>query len=248
MANDKIYSNKRVGWFVGPETSISDWTGPSLANLQALANYSAGIRIGGSDFNVQATEQVDDRSFADEVGAKSLGYAAFGGNVSSFVPTSADTVSTERQAHNTFKRPRVRLAVLQRYILDQSTALAAGQEVNLFRVITDAENTERRQNGYSITTELVAQDDVLVNYIIPAATPAAITVGGATTGTVGGAAFLSAVYQNRTATLGVTWTSSDETKAIVSPHGLVRFLAAGSVTITASYPGGTAGTKAITIS
>lgn len=248
MPNEKILSNKNIGWFVGPETSIPSWVAPTLAQLSALLNVSAGVRIAGTDFGIQASEQTDDRSFADEAGAQSLGYPNFGGNISTFVPTNDDTTSAERIAHNAVKKPRTRLAVAQRFGIAQGLALAAGQEINLFRVITDAENPERRQTGYSITTELVAQDDVLVNYIIPPAAPVAVSLTGTSGGVVGGAGLLGALYQGQAVTAGVTYTSSNAAVAEVLPNGVVLFQSAGTANITATYPGATASAaKAITV-
>jgi len=248
MANDKILSNKNVGWFIGPDTTIASWAAPTLAQLQALVNVSAGIRIAGTDFGIQASEQTDDRSFADEAGAQTLGYANFGGNVSSFVPTNDDTSSAERVAHNAFKRPRTRLAVCQRFGIAQGLALAAGQEVSVFRIITDAENVERRQTGYSTTTELKAQDDNLVNYIIPPAAAVAVTLAGTSGGVVGGAGLLSALYQGQAVTAGVTYTSSNTAVADVYSNGVVVYKSAGTANITATYPGALVSTaKAITV-
>lgn len=248
MPNDKVLSNKKIGWFVGPDTTPSNYVAPSLASLQGLVNQSEGIRIGGTDFGIQATEMTDDRSFADEAGAQELGYVSFGGNVSTFVAANADQTSIHRQAHNTFKKPRTRLAILQRFgALDQATPLAAGQEVNLFRIITDAENAERRQTGYSITTECVGQDDCLINYIIPPAVPGAVTVGGTSGGAAGGYGLLTATYQGIDVTVQCTWTTADGTKVDVTNGAVARFIAAGTVVVTASYPGATAGTKSLTI-
>ncbi|MDF2993574.1 MAG: hypothetical protein K0S37_4088 [Microbacterium sp.] len=245
--NDKVLSNKRISWLIGPETSIANWLAPSLANVASLLNMSAGIRIAGTDFGVQATEMTDDRSFADEAGAQELGYAAFGGNVSTFIPPNDDAGSIERVTHNTFKKPRTRLAVGQRFGIEQSIPVAAGDEVNLFRTITDAEIVERRQTGYSTTTEMVGQDDNLINYILPPAAPVAVTVGGTSGGTAGQYGLLSAVYQGIPVTTQVTWTSSNPAVAEVNAAGVVRYLSAGAATITAAYPGGTSGTKALTV-
>lgn len=248
MPNTKIISNKRISWRVGDESEITDWVAPPLEDLEALDNLSAAIRLSGTTFGLQASDQVSDPTFADEAGAQELGYSNFGGNVSHKVPTAGDTTSVYGKAHEYLAEPRNALAVLQRFGMSESAALEAGQEINLFRVITDAEIHERSQTGYQMTTALKAQDDLLVNYIIPDSPAAAVAISGATTGAVGGATFLKAAYQGHTITLGATWTSSDETKAIVYPHGLVRYLAAGEVTINAAYPGGTSDDHTITIS
>lgn len=237
MANDKVLSNKRVGWFIGPDTTPSSYSAPTLASLQNLINMSEGLRIAGTNFGVQATDMTDDRSFADEAGSQELGYVAFGGALSSFIPPPSDTSSIHRTTHTTLKKPRTRLAVLQRFgAVDQSTPLAAGQEINLFRTITDAESPERRQTGYSLTTNLVGQDDCLINYVIPPATPVAVTITGSTGGAAGNYGVVGAAYQSIAVTLGVTWTSSDPSKVAVGQNGVLAFLAAGTATITASYP------------
>ena len=249
MPDIKVISNRRIGWFFGPETSIADWEKPSLANAQTLANWSAALRIAGTDFGIQATALTDDRSFADEAGAQDFGYPAFGGNVSNFIPPNNEVGTVLRAAMDTFEKPRTRLAVMQRFGILESTPLAAGQEVNVFRVITDAESKERRETGYSLTTELKSQDDVLVNYILPPAVPVAVTVAGTTTtptGVIGTTHQLDAMYQGHRITAGATWSSANSAIAEVNAAGVVLFNGAGTAVITAAYPGGTAGTITVT--
>jgi len=243
MPDVKIISNRRIGWFFGPATGIN-WDAATRASLLALENFSGALRIGGSDFGLQATEMTSDPTFSDEAGAQELGYANFGGNVSNIIPAVEDTTSSMRKAHTTLKTPHADLVVAQRFGQIESEPLASGDEVNVFHVATTAETVERRQNNYSQTTELVAQDDVLVNYVIPGATAATVIVGGTSGGSLAsaGGGFVWATYQGVKVTAGVTWISSNPNVAIVWPNGFVEYKSVGSTNITATYPGGTVST------
>lgn len=248
MPDVKIISNRRISWLFGPATGIN-WDAPTRAQIQALQNFSGALRLAGSDFGLQATEMTSDPTFSDEAGSQELGYANFGGNVSNIIPAVDDTTSVMRRAHTTLKTPHADLAVAQRFGVIESTAVDAGDEINLFHVATTAETTERRQNNYSQTTELVAQDDVLVNYVVPPAAAVAVITGGTAGGTVAsGGGFLWATYQGVKVTCGVNWVSSNPAVAVVWPNGFVEFLSAGTTQITATYPGATSSTaKTITL-
>lgn len=247
MPDVKIISNRRIAWLFGPATGIN-WDAPTRAQILALQNFSGALRLAGSDFGLQATEMTSDPTFSDEAGSQELGYANFGGNVSNIIPAVDDTSSVLRRAHTTLKTPHADLAVAQRFGEIESNPVDSGDEINLFHVATTAETTERRQNNYSQTTELVAQDDVLVNYVVPGATAIAIITGGTSGGVVGAGGFVWATYQGVKVTCGVTWTSSNPAVATVWPNGFVEFLSAGTAQITATYPGATASTaKAVTV-
>lgn len=74
--SNPVMTNNHLAWLFGPESALTEeqWVeGPSLAAVQSLTNLSAAVKVDGTDFNVEASEQVDDRSFADQAGAQSRG-------------------------------------------------------------------------------------------------------------------------------------------------------------------------------
>lgn len=253
MTDTRQTANQHVTVWCGPDTGISNWlNGPTLAECTALTNISGAVNWDSFSLNLQASDQNDDRTLTDAAGAKERGLTNFGGDIELVQPVPGDTTSIYAIAYNIFKGDRTKLAVVVRVGPLNSTAPAAGDVVNAYHVLRDADDLVRATTSkpsYAYKVNLLAQDDVAVNAIIPAATPTAATVTASSSSlTVGVPAFLKTTYQGRNVTVGATYTVSDPTKAIVTPHGCVIPLAAGSVSVTASYPGGAASTAlALTI-
>lgn len=243
--NTEVMTNGAFAWYAGPDSAISDahWVaGPTLAELLTLVNHSKGVKVDGTDFALGASEQGEDRSFADQAGAKSRGVMTASGSIEVYTPGRGDTTSPEAKAYDTFGTTRTRLAVLQRPVVPNDTALAAGQEVNIFRVITDDRQHNRNDSSRTLGMGLVLQGNVFANYIIPAAIPTQVTVTGGDDITVGDVLFLKAVYHGRNVTAGATYLSSDEGVVKVTPGGVILGVAAGTATVTVSVPGSAAGT------
>lgn len=246
MADTSVMTNGHFGWFAGPDSTISEegWdSGPSLDELQGLENYSATIKIDGTDFNLEASEQVEDRSFADQAGAQSRGALQASGSLEIYTPGELPgSSSIESQGWDVFAHQRTRLALAQRAVKGQGLPIAAGDEVNVFRVITDGGIHNRNDASRTLGTSLILQDDIHVNYIVPAAVPTApvVTPAGPLTVDVGEALFLRVTYMGRNITAGAKYAVSDESVAVVTNNGIVVGVAPGEVEITVSYPGAAA--------
>ena len=120
---------------------------------------------------------------------------------------------------------------------------------NDYHVITDANNEQRGNKNRYYSINFRQKGGVGVNRIVPSAVATAVTIAGGSTVTVGASIQLKATYEGNDITVGANWVSSDETKAVVTPHGRVIGIAAGPVNISATYPGSAAGTpKSITVS
>lgn len=245
MADTRVLSNGRVGLFAAPDTAISDWEeGPTLAEATAFQNYSEATKWDGFDFNIEASEQSDDRSLTDGAGAQSRSFSQFGGAVALFTPKPDDTTSILRQARNTFATPRTRLNVMTRTVKANTAAIAPGDEVNVYRVITDAKSEQRGDVSYSYTSNLRPQDKIGVNRIIPSSTPTAVTLtvaNGGLSAAIGVPLRLRAAYEGRNVTIGARYVSSNPLVASVDKHGIVLRHTAGTASITATYPGSAAG-------
>lgn len=248
MTDTRQTANQHVTVWAGPDTGISNWlNGPTLAECTALTNISGAVNWDSFSLNLQASDQNDDRTLTDAAGAKERGLTNFGGDIELVQPVPGDTTSIYAIAYNIFKGDRTKLAVVVRVGPLNSTAPAAGDVVNAYHVLRDADDLVRATTSkpsYAYKVNLLAQDDVAVNAIIPAATPAAATLtrAGSSNLTVGTPDFLKATYQGRNITVGATYTVSDPTKVLVTPHGCIIPLATGTATVIASYPGGAAST------
>ncbi|MFT4258049.1 Ig-like domain-containing protein [Microbacterium sp.] len=245
----KIKSNQNTLLATGPKAAVADVLTPTLAQLNTLTNVSDATKWDGYDFGIEASEQDEDRALTDAAGAATRGYENFGGSVAFYTPTPADTSSIYRQTRNLVAKPHTEMVNVQRDGYPAGAAFAAGQVVNTYHVITDARKEERGDKNRYYTVDFKPKGFVGVNRIIPSTVPTAVAITGGSTVAPGNSIQLKATYEGNDITVGAVWVSSDETKAIVTKHGLVIGVAAGSVNITATYPGSAAGTaKAITVS
>jgi hypothetical protein len=238
--SEKVLSNQRVTVLAGLASGITDWSEVTLAELQALTNVSGAVNWDSFDLNLQASQQGDDRTLTDGAGAKSRGFTNFGGTLQLVNPRTDDLASIFRTAYNIFSTPRVELVVAVRYGKLNSTAPAAGDRFTIYHVITDAVAFGQNDNSKFYSVNLVARDDVLPNYIVPAASPATITITVVDNSVgVDDLVFFSAAYQGWDVTKEVTWVSSDETKLINVHPGIAQAKGTGTPTIKAQYPGAT---------
>lgn len=238
MTNTKIVSNKNTAVWIGPKAAVANVLEPTLAELLTLTNVSEAIKWDGFDFAFEASEQDEDRALTDAAGAATRGYENFGGGIAFYTPQPSDTSSIYRSARNLVSVPHTELVIVTRDGLPASTPFAAGQVVNTFHVITDANAHVRGDKNRYYTINMKNKGFAGSNRIVPSAAPTAIVVTGTATVTVGGpASQLKAVYEGNDITIGAQWITSDETKVAVTPHGLLVGVAAGTANITATYPG-----------
>jgi hypothetical protein len=242
-----VMTNGHVAHLAGPDSAISDahWvTGPTLAELQTLKNVSGATKVDGTDFNVESSEQVDDRSFADQAGAQSRGPLQASGNIEIYTPGRGETTGIVAETWDILGSPRTRLAYAQRFVKPQAAAIAAGDEINAFRVITDDRQHNRNDASRTLGRGMVLQDNALINYIVPSAIPTevAVTPAGPITLEPNETAFLKATYEGRNVTAGAEYVSSDESVFIVTQNGIIIAVGEGTATLTVNILGGAEGT------
>ena len=244
----RVLSNQRVAWFAGPASSVpaaSYESGPTLAQLQSLTNISEATKIDGTDFNIEGSEQSDDRSFLDAAGSQSRSYDAASGNIEIYTPAKGDTTSIFAETWDILSPTRTPLTIAQRVVKQAASPLEAGDEINLFSVLTDERVHNRNDVSRTLGIGLVLQGNMLVNYIVPSETPTApaVTVeNGADLETlaVDDVAFVTVEYEGRNITVGATYVSSDEGVFRVLSNGVILATGIGTATLTVSYPGAAA--------
>ena len=241
MPAKKINANKNTLLAIGPKSAVADVLKPTLAELSSLTNVSEAVKWDGYDFGVQASEQDEDRALTDAAGAASRGYENYGGSVNFFSPVPSDTSSVVRQARNLVSKPHTELAAVTRDGYPASEPFAAGQGENTYHIITDANSEQRGDKNRYYTIGMKAKGFVGVNRIIPSSPATAVTITGSATVDVDEAVQLKAMYEGNNITIGAQWVSSDESIAIVTPHGLVIGVSDGEVEISATYPGSAVG-------
>lgn len=242
MVAKKINSNKNTGLWIGPKSAVPNVLLPDLAQLQTLTNVSESTKWDGYDFGLEPSEQDEDRALTDASGASTRGYENFGGGIAFYMPRPSDASSIYRTTRNLVAVPHTELVIVQRDGYPASTPFAPGQVINVYHVITDANAHQRGDKNRYYTIDFKPKGFVGVNRIIPSPTPTAVAVTGDVAVGVGEAVQLNAVYEGRDITIGADWITSDESKAVVTKHGWVIGAGAGTVDITATYPGSAAGT------
>src|SRR5690606_38511975 len=121
MVATKINSNKNTLLALGPIDGVDSVLTPTLAEAQATTNVSEAVKWDGYDFNVEASDQDEDRALTDSATAATRGYENYGGSVAFFKPTVTDTSSVYRQARNLVAKPHVELFAIQRDGIPAST-------------------------------------------------------------------------------------------------------------------------------
>src|SRR3954463_3784233 len=102
----RVLSNQRVTVLIGPDSALTNYTKPTLVQLQSLLNVSGAINWDSFDFNIQASDSQDDRTLTDGAGAKSRSFSQFGGKIEFVQPKDDDTGSIYRQTYNLLKEQR----------------------------------------------------------------------------------------------------------------------------------------------
>lgn len=210
-----------------------------------MLDATEAIRWDGYDFGMDASDQIDDRSLADNAAAQIRGFAQFGGNTPFFMPKVTDTGSILRQVFNLLKTQRTPLFVAERVgFKDWSSPWAAGDNVNIYRVLNDGFKPDTEgDGGYAYTMNLLSQGDVYPWTLVTPASASAVTITGSATASLSLAgvnvALRGATYQGKNITARATWISSNPAVATVDAHGVIQGKSAGTANVTATFPGAT---------
>lgn len=121
---------------------------PEVADITAGLDLTAAIAWDGYDLGATDSNKIDDRGIIDEGAVQERGFAQFTGSLTFFRGITSETTGSYADAFAAFKaatdgtRPQGYLVT--RIGVPATTAVAAGQKVNVFKFIADAfmDNTE----------------------------------------------------------------------------------------------------------
>lgn len=239
-------SNGRVALYAGTANSVANLQQPTAVEIAAMLPIHDVVRWSGFTLGAKASTAVNDRSLSDNGGAVTRGFNQFSGGLPLYYPKVTEVVGPLRSAFNLFKIPRTSIIIVERIgFKDASQPIVAGDNVNVYRLMTDGFNPDTTgDGGYAYVLDLLPQGDVYPWTIVPAASPAAVTIIGTATATLSLAgvnrALRGASYQGKTITPRAVWSSSAPAVASVDNRGLITGLSAGTANVTATFPGGTA--------
>jgi hypothetical protein len=274
MADTRLPASGNIRVYWSPTSSISNYLAPTAAELNAAGVVDITDAISWNDFNyfLQASNTIDDPAISATGKVSDLGAMQFGGQLSFYYPKSfADVTNRYKSVYDLFFSPRTTGYMIFRIDGKHSTDVVTSGEqtivatdvVQIFKVMTDGFNESiTGEDAFRYTINFQAQSLAAPRVIVqggsaPVTTivsnDAPITTLSRTV--LNGPFKLSAKVDGRYMTTNVTWTSTNPDKATVSAAGVVKPIAAGTTTITATYYGGrgnvtaigTAGSLALTL-
>lgn len=146
QSNGKI----KVYWVAADDVTDEEafLAGPTDLQITSGLELTSAIAWDGYDLGATDSNKIDDRGIVDEGAVQSRGFAQFNGSLTFFRGITSETTGAYADAFAAFKaatdgtRPQGYLVT--RIGVANSTAIAAGQKVNVFKFIADAfmDNTE----------------------------------------------------------------------------------------------------------
>lgn len=241
--------NIRVWWAL--ENAFADYDNPTATEINNSLDISDAISWNDFDFNLEASNELDDPAITAIGKVIDRGYANWGGTISLYYPASFDdATSTFSLAYDALDAPRTKGYMVMRIDGEESGVNAEeGDLVHVLKVMTDGyAESITGEEAFRYTVTMLPQGDYAVRTVVAGATAAAVAVSDATLATAAGDVdVLTATWGGRNYTNGLTWTSSDTAVATVRA-GVVTSVATGSATITATAPNAETDTCAVTVS
>ena len=241
--------NMRIWW--APLNAFADYKNPTAAEINATLDISDSISWNDLDFNLEASNQIEDPAITSLGKIIDRGYTNFGGSISFYYPQSFDdATSSYSLTYDALDAPRTYGYLVMRIDGEESAATAAaGDLVHVFKVVTDGyAEAVTGEEAFRYTVTFLPQGDFAVRAVAAGGTANAVVLSDATLATSpDDVDVLTATFGGRNYTNGLTWTTSDPDVATVQ-YGVVTSVAAGSATITATGPNAEEDTCAVTVS
>ena len=252
MTDIKVPASGNIRVWFALTNAFADYKNPTAAEINASLDLSDAVSWNDFDFNLEASNQLEDPAITSVGKIVDRGYTNWGGSISFYYPkTFDDSTSKYSAVYDMLDAPRTSGYLVVRIDGEESAATAAaGDFVHVLKVMTDGyAESITGEEAFRYTVTFLPQGDFAVRTVVEGASAAAVVVSPATLATsAGDHDELAVTWGGRTYTNGVTYTTSDSTKATVSSAGVVTSVATGSATITATAPNGETGTCAVTVS
>ena len=247
---EKSRANKHVTVALGPLSAIQNIAKPTQLELRAMQNASVSVSWNDWDFGMQASEQSNDPSLADEANYQSRGAANYGGSASFYVPKEYDDNSNNHALVEKLTRePGTKLIMVVRIDGETptTTPFTDGDYVSVYVVETGSEtNVVTGEDDYRRTIGFL-QQGVFAFYTVVG--PHVITATPSTvTGTVAtGKGRITATVGGREYTNALDFKSSNPDVVEVRKGGYYVIKGAGSANIVIEDEGaGTTATVTVT--
>lgn len=231
------------------------------------AEVNAGLHLGNAiswndwDFGAQASNSVNDPAITSKSNVADRGAQQYGGSISFYYPK----VFTDNSNELALVRAALRLPETLGYITIQldgelsennvatyaggiTQTAVSGDLIHVYKVETAGySEVITGEEAFRYTISFLPKGELYLNTVVATTLTVVTSPATLTVNVAGGVAKpVTATVNARKFTRGVRWTTSDATKATVSQNGVVKPVAVGSATITATYRGATA-TVAVTV-
>lgn len=217
-----------------------------------MLNWSPSVSWNDWGFGVEASETINDPSFADESTYEEFGARNYGGEISFYYPKEYDDNSNNHSlVYDQTDAPGTLLDVVVRIDGETRTTVPAadGDLVHVFRTMTDAEaNVLTQPDAFRRTVGLLNQGDaefftIVGDHTLTTELPATPWAGG-TKGRI------QVVVQDRDYTNAVSFMSDDPDVVQVYPGGFYEVTGSASDTATITIrdeAAGTSTTESVTV-
>lgn len=239
MTDVKLPGSGNIRVFFALPNAFADYEAPTAAEINATLDISESISWNDFDFNLEASNQLEDPAITSLGKIVDRGYANWGGNISFYYPRDFDDASSDYSlTYDALDAPRTLGFIVMRIDGEESSAaVAAGDMVHVLKVMTDgyAESIVGEE-AFRYTVNFLPQGDYCVRAVVAGASASPVEVTPATLALdAGDVSELVTTVGGRNYTNGVEYSSSDLAVATVSRAGVITAVAAGSATITATY-------------
>lgn len=239
MADVKVPGSGNIRVFFALPNAFADYEAPTAAEINATLDISESISWNDFDFNLEASNQLDDPAITALGKVVDRGYANWGGSMSFYYPRSFDDATSDYSlTYDALDAPRtVCFIVLRIDGEESSTAVAAGDMVHVLKVMTDgyAESIVGEE-AFRYTVNFLPQGDYCVRAVVAGSVASPVVLTPSTlTLNAGDISVLAGTVGGRRYTNGLEYTSSNLAVATVSRAGVITAVATGTATITATY-------------
>lgn len=251
--------NVRFRWY--PENGFANYKYPTVAELNAGLELEAVTIWDNFEIGAQASETSDVIPIKAKAVSTRRAAANFGGSASFWYPgVKTDMDNAAALVYAAFKEintPGYIVTSVDGEIGEAGQpasdfTFANGDYVSVYKVITDEwEDMITGEEAFYYTRQFLKYGALSVYTVAGTGAPVIVSTPTTIASSVGDLDFITTTLNGRDWTRGVVYSSSDETVATVSATGVVKSLAAGNATITATLPGAsvsTTDTVAVTVS
>lgn len=257
----RLQSKGNVRFRFYADGSFANPRWPTATEMNAGQELEAVTLWDSFDVGVQASETSDAAPIKAKSNAARRAGANYGGTASFWYPGyRADLTNAAALVYAALKELNTNGFVVisvdgeigEAGQPDADFSFDDGDYATIMRVFTDEWTDMITGEDPFYFTRNFVKSGLLAHYtVVSTAAPVLDVTGTGLTGAAGGLGFVSATVNTREYTRGVIWSSSNPNVASVSPTGVVRRVATGSATITATLPGTTSSTTdtiAVTVS